>query len=205
MRLQHKYVIVRPDRLGPGRITRRTVETKPIHANWKITIPFTWSGNNDVKKLSIKWKPAETVINSATLRARVFSDQSTCYFRYFLNDQEMLSLSWPLFGGSQWLEASADVTSFIFNGDNLFKADYVKGIFFPGEANAYVYGDLILDYTGTPPVVPPPYTPPDYMTLLTWLGLGVIVVGGGYVVVKMWKEAKPFVEYKYLRNRRREE
>jgi hypothetical protein len=180
-------------------VKARTVETKVIYQNHKITIPWNWTGNSDVREVGVTWNPTKTTINRIAIRGKAFSDVDATYLDIFLNDTKVVAFDWP-FGagaGDMWrYQAELDVTYLIYNGKNYVKAEYVKGIWTPLTKNCYVWLDLIVDYTGIPPTVPPPSGPPvDYTEILKWAAIGVVAIGGVYLLFKTREKWVPQVKY----------
>lgn len=158
-------------------------ETKPIHTEHLLEIPYQWGCNSDFKDLSFTWDPTKTKINSVKLRARVYSEHGYRYFDYFMNNQKVLSLGWDISSG--WKEGETDVTALIYNGTNYFKAQACKSLPDPRWSKFWIWGELIIDYTGIPPEVPEPTTPDGWRTLAEWMPWivgGCLALGGVYIV-----------------------
>ena len=181
-----------------------SLETKVIYENHKLTIPWNWTGNNDVRKVPFTWDPTKTTINSVKLHCRAFLDQGTVHLDVLLNDHKAIAFAWGPLETNMWREQTVDVTLWLYNGNNYTKADLVKDIYMPTEDNCYLWLDLIIDYTGTPPAVPPPTppTPPGLDWWWPWAIAGGAIALISVTGVVMYSEMKSREQMMLLMARR---
>lgn len=109
------------------------------------------------------------------------------FFDYFMNTEinpnPVITFFWDDLEYNQWREGSRDVLPRLINGDNYFTAQACKEWGWPGDATVYVTGELILEFTGEEPVVPPPTRPREPWEIPLYMALGIAgIVGVGYLI-----------------------
>jgi len=160
-----------------------TTESRRIHDSTKIAIPWHTNCGDNTRRVPFTWNPDRTVLKSVKLRARVHSNLGSVFFKYLLNDQEILGFHWAAWEGGQWREGEADVAAYLVNGDNYFKALACKDFWYPLTPEVTVVGDLVIEFEGEPPEVKPPTEPGPWYEIPLYIGLGVAGVAAvGYLI-----------------------
>ena len=182
------------------------VKTVTVLSDKQINVPFLWDGNSDTETINFKWDSARTTITRVTLQARAYSDSDAMQMDFYMNAAKVGDVSWPALQSNQWKENTMDATSRLANGDNSFKFDYYFTFIGGRGANAWVYADLIIEYTGDEPT-----STPTGVSFWEWVQKNwVWVAGGGFVVGSVLlltrKGAPTFVvQVPQIQYRRREE
>jgi len=159
-------------------------ETRRIHDNAGVRIPWHWTCNSDTKVVSVTWDPERTRLVRARLHARVYSDLGAVFFNYYVNDNRALGFTWEEWEPGIWREDEVDITIYIRNGDNYFKAEACKHYPYPLEPTVWVTGTLILEFEGEPPTIQPPRPPaPSPWEIALYVGLGIAgIVALAYLI-----------------------
>ena len=182
---------------GGGGVT----EIKRIWDNQGLKIPWNWSCNEDKKEVKFTWDPAKTTINSVKLKVSVTVDRTPGYVEFYLNDTQVTSLAWDSLEAPGEKHVEVDVKTWLYNGANVMKATHCKGFYVPWEHTAWITGDLVIDYTGEAPVVPPPGAGLDWWWPWAIAGGAIAILTVGGVVI--YQETKHREELMLLTMARR--
>jgi hypothetical protein len=159
-----------------------TEQSRTIHDNHLIVVPWNWTCNADTKTMSITWDPKKTTLTGAELYVKAFSSKSSMYLEYYVNDNLSISLDWPALQ-TGWREDRKDVLAWIRNGTNAFKAQICKGFYYPLSSEVYVTAILTLFFEGEEPDMTPPSPPIEWWQ---WLMIGGVAIAGvfaaGYII-----------------------
>ncbi|MDP2952549.1 MAG: hypothetical protein Q8O76_04455 [Chloroflexota bacterium] len=164
-----------------------TIKTVTILSNKLIDVPLLWNGNSHTEPINLTWDSAKTTITRATLSARAYSNNDAMQMDLYLNAAKVGDMSWPAFGHKVWKETTVDVTGRLAKGNNNFKFDYYFTWLGGRSANAWVYADLILEYTGDEPTAAPG-APSDPWAWVKenwmWIAGGGVVLGSVYLLTR---------------------
>ena len=165
-----------------------TVKTVTILSNKLIAVPLLWDGNSHTEPINLTWDPAKTTLTKATLSARAYSNNDAMQMDLYLNANKVGDVSWAALQSNQWKEITVDVTSRLAKGNNSFKFDYYFTWLGGRGANAWVYADLILEYTGDEPNAAPGGGAGDPWAWVKenwmWLAGGGVVLGSVYLLTR---------------------
>jgi len=171
---------------GGGNGGGGTVKTVTILSNKLIAVPFLWDGNSHTEPINLTWDSAKTTLTKATLSARAYSNNDAMQMDLYLNANKVGDVSWPALQNNQWKETTVDVTGRLAKGNNSFKFDYYFTWLGGRGANAWVYADLILEYTGDEPGATPGGGDPWAWVKENWMWLagGGVVLGSVYLLTR---------------------
>jgi hypothetical protein len=123
-----------------------------------------------------RWDPAKTTINKITFKARANSNTGNRRLNFLANGEIMGFVSWTD-NPDTWQEIAVDVTSLVKSGSTTYRFDYVVTYGAVLFSDAWIYADLVVDYSGDEPDVVIPPEPFDWEKYLPY-----ILVGGGIIV-----------------------
>lgn len=141
--------------------------------NYRLRVPI-WSGgaSADVKQ-DVTWEEDKTIINSATLRMKIFASGGT-QGRISLNGRE-LAFCDATFADAK-IAPELDIKGILINGNNVVLIELWKNPYLPLEKIGDFSAELILNYTGVDPKVKPWWQ--KYL-IPTAIGVSCLIVGVG--------------------------
>ena len=172
---------------GGGNGGGGTVKTVTILSNKLIDVPLLWNGNSHTEPINLTWDSAKTTITKATLSVRAYSNNDCMQMDLYLNATKVGDVSWPALQNKQWKETAVDVTGRLAKGNNSFKFDYYFTWLGGRGANAWVYADLLLEYTGDEPNATPGGAGDPWVWVKEnwmWLAGGGVVLGSIYLLTR---------------------
>ncbi len=170
------------------------IKSYPIWSNKALVLPIFVDKAEISSVRSITWKDG-TTINSAQIvyTMKPGLDGVQCWLD--LNGIELAHESWNI-GDVREKSGSADATSALYNGGNIFVFRGDKGLGGFLERTILITANLIVDYTGEDLVVPK--TPVNWLRTLLY-GTAVVVTVGAAVITTRAYGAKRIATVAYIK------